>query len=118
MTTARELSLELALETERLAANMYARQVAHWIHKYDELLAEQLDVPATEWISANERKPLESDGTVAVLMDDGSVLTAWATYWHGASTGFAEWTHPYDVDDSIVTHWCHLPKPPTLTKGG
>ena len=68
----------------------------------------------TKWISANEQKPTESDGTVAVLMDDGSILTAWATYWPGASNKFAQWTHPFDVDDAIVTHWCKLPKLPSL----
>lgn len=34
--------LQLALETERSAANMYAKQVAHWIEKHDALLAQQL----------------------------------------------------------------------------
>lgn len=36
------LALQLALETERGAANLYAKQVAHWIGKHDELLAQQL----------------------------------------------------------------------------
>lgn len=30
-------ALQLALETEREAANLYAKQVAHWIEKHDEL---------------------------------------------------------------------------------
>lgn len=30
-------ALELALETERDAANLYAKQVAHWIEKHDAL---------------------------------------------------------------------------------
>jgi hypothetical protein len=30
-------ALELALETERDAANLYAKQVAHWIEKHDEV---------------------------------------------------------------------------------
>jgi hypothetical protein len=65
-----------------------------------------------EWIPVAERLPSEDDGTVAVLCDDGSVLTAWATYWHGASNKFAQWTHPFDVDDAQVTHWCPLPPLP------
>jgi hypothetical protein len=36
-------SLRLALETERSAANLYARQVAHWIGKHDALLEQQLE---------------------------------------------------------------------------
>ena len=36
-------ALQLALETERSAANMYAKQVAHWIEKHDALLAQQLE---------------------------------------------------------------------------
>lgn len=36
-------AMELALETERQAADRYARQVAHWIAKHDELLFQQLE---------------------------------------------------------------------------
>ena len=36
-------ALQLALETERDAANLYAKQVAHWIEKHDALLAQQLE---------------------------------------------------------------------------
>lgn len=58
------------------------------------------------WISVNERVPTERDGTVAVLCDDGAILTAWATYWHGARHEFAQWTFPHPDDgDSAVTHW-------------
>lgn len=35
--------LQLALETERDAANLYAKQVAHWIEKHDALLAQQME---------------------------------------------------------------------------
>ena len=35
-------ALQLALETERDAANLYAGQVAHWIGKHDALLEQQL----------------------------------------------------------------------------
>ena len=37
-------ALQLAFETERGAANLYAKQVAHWIEKHDALLAQQLEV--------------------------------------------------------------------------
>lgn len=37
-------ALQPALETERAAANLYAKQVAHWIEKHDALLAQQLEV--------------------------------------------------------------------------
>lgn len=36
-------ALQLALETERNAANLYAKQVAYWIEKHDALLAQQLE---------------------------------------------------------------------------
>ncbi len=36
-------ALQLAFETERDAANLYAKQVAHWIEKHDALLAQQLE---------------------------------------------------------------------------
>lgn len=35
-------ALQLALETERGAADLYAKQVAHWIGKHDALLEQQL----------------------------------------------------------------------------
>lgn len=62
------------------------------------------------WIPVSERLPMEDQGTVAVRMDDQSILTAWATYWHGSSNKFAQWTFPFDVDDAVVTHWCPLPE--------
>ena len=67
---------------------------------------------AASWTSVDDSFPLESDGTVAVLMDDGSVLTAWVTHWHDEFTEFAQWTHPFDVDDAQVTHWSKLPPLP------
>jgi len=41
-------ALTLALEVERDAANLYAKQVAHWVGKHDALLEQQLStsVPA------------------------------------------------------------------------
>ena len=42
-------ALQLAFETERLAANLYAKQVAHWIEKHDALLAQQLETKSQEW---------------------------------------------------------------------
>ena len=46
-------ALTLALETERSAANMYAKQVAHWIEKHDALLAQQLETVPQEWNDKN-----------------------------------------------------------------
>jgi hypothetical protein len=43
----------LALETERDAANLYAKQVAHWIEKHDALLAQQLETVPQEWNDKN-----------------------------------------------------------------
>lgn len=68
--------------------------------------------PMTEWVSAAERVPLESDGEVFVRFADGSIGTAWATYWHGASSDFAHWTHPDPDEDRAISHWM---KPPGIT---
>lgn len=65
----------------------------------------------TGWIKASDRVPLESDGEVFVRFTDGSVGTAWATYWHGASNGFAQWSHPDPEEDRTVAYWM---KPPML----
>lgn len=71
---------------------------------------------APEWIPVTERLPTAEDGVVAVLTDDGGILTAWASYWSGARTDFACWTFPHpDDDDSTVTHWA--PVPAALTTG-
>jgi ATP-dependent protease HslVU (ClpYQ) ATPase subunit len=46
-------ALTLAIEVERDAANLYARQVAHWIEKHDALLAQQLQTEPQEWNDKN-----------------------------------------------------------------
>jgi hypothetical protein len=76
------------------------------------LSAPQHSHEAPQWVAVSERLPGENQ-TVAVLTREGDTLTAWATYWHGASTGFAQWTFPHDDDaDSDVTHWAPLPQQP------
>jgi len=46
-------ALQLALEVERDAANLYAKQVAHWIGKHDALLEQQLATTSKEWNDEN-----------------------------------------------------------------
>ena len=46
-------ALTLAIEAERGAANLYAKQVAHWIEKHDALLAQQLETVPQEWNDKN-----------------------------------------------------------------
>lgn len=46
-------ALTLALETERDAANLYAKQVAHWIGKHDAILEQQLATVPQEWNDKN-----------------------------------------------------------------
>lgn len=67
-----------------------------------------------QWIAVGECLPAEDHGTVAVLFDDGHPGVAWATYWHGAKTGFACWTYPVDElgEGRTVTHWMPLPSAP------
>ena len=59
----------------------------------------------TGWIAVSDRLPIESDGEVLVRMRDGRPEIAWATYWHGANTGFAEWTFRDQDEDETPTHW-------------
>ena len=59
----------------------------------------------TGWIAVSDRLPIESDGEVLVRMQDGRPEIAWATYWHGANTGFAEWTFRDQDEDETPTHW-------------
>lgn len=75
---------------------------------------EALAAHLLNWIPVSARLPSENQGTVAVLFDDGQPGVAWATYWHGAKTGFACWTFPIDDlgDGRTVTHWFVLPTAP------
>lgn len=71
--------------------------------------ADALD--AKRWVSESDSKPLESDGEVFVRFSDGTFGIGWASYWHGASNDFAQWSHPDPDEDRTVTHWM---KPPTI----
>ena len=62
------------------------------------------------WIAVSDRLPLEADGEVLVRMRDGRHEIAWATYWHGANTGFAEWTFRDQDEDETPTHWMQIIK--------
>ncbi|WP_425318518.1 DUF551 domain-containing protein [Pseudomonas nitroreducens] len=79
-------------------------------HARGEALATHL----LNWIPVSARLPSEEQGTVAVLFDDGQPGVAWASYWHGAQTGFACWTFPLDElgEGRTVTHWFALPGAP------
>ena len=74
--------------------------------------AKQADaLDAERWVSESVTKPLESDGEVFVRFSDGTFGTGWASYWHGASDDFAQWSHPDPEEDRTVTHWM---KPPAI----
>ena len=64
----------------------------------------------TGWIAVSDRLPTEADGEVLVRMRDGRPEIAWATYWHGANTGFAEWTFRDQDEDETPTHWMTILK--------
>jgi hypothetical protein len=68
------------------------------------------------WIAVSDRLPLEDDGEVLVLMRDGRHEIAWATYWHGASNAFAQWTFRDPDEDETPTHWMKIAAAPE--KGG
>ena len=65
--------------------------------------------PLIDWIAVSERIPLESDGEVLVRMRDGRCEIAWATYWHGSSNAFAQWTFRDPDEDEAPTHWMPIP---------
>ena len=66
-----------------------------------------------EWIAASERLPLEAGGEVLVRMRDRTCGIAWATYWHGSSNDFAQWTfRDPDMGGEVPTHWMPLPAAP------
>ena len=65
------------------------------------------------WVKASDRVPLESDGEVFIRFTDGSIGTGWATYWHGASNGFAQWTFPDPDEDRTVLEWTKNPAAPS-----
>lgn len=69
----------------------------------------------TGWIAVSDRLPLEADGEVLARMRDGRHEIAWATYWHGANTGFAQWTFLDPDEDETPTHWMPLPAAPNGT---
>ncbi len=69
------------------------------------------EVDAERWVSESTAKPLESDGEVFVRFSDGTIGTGWASYRHGASSAFAQWSHPDPEEDRTVTHWM---KPPAI----
>lgn len=56
--------------------------------------------------------PQESDGEVLVRMPDGRPEIAWATYWHGASTGFAKWMFRDPDEDETPVAWMKIPAAP------
>lgn len=70
-------------------------------------LVERLPAPGamTPWINVADSLPQESDGEVFVRFTDGSIGTGWATYWHGASNAFAQWTFPDPDEERKVARW-------------
>ena len=91
-------ALQLALEVERDAANLYAKRVAHWIEKHDALLAQQLasedraqrdaehlaELRAYELTVANLREQLALPETVEVLLCDFCGCET-PDPWHGST---------------------------------
>ena len=71
---------------------------------------EQAEQEPVAWIAVSDMLPIESDGEVLVRMSDGRCEIAWATYWHGASNDFAQWTFRDPDEDETPTHWMRIPK--------
>lgn len=61
------------------------------------------------WVSVTTRVPLESDGEVFVRFTDGSIGVARASYWHGSSNEFAQWTFPDPDENRAVEFWAKNP---------
>lgn len=64
------------------------------------------------WTKAADQVPLEADGEVFIRFTEGSIGTGWATYWHGASNEFAQWTFPDPDEDRTVLEWTKNPATP------
>lgn len=64
---------------------------------------------APVWTPAST-PPKEEDGEVLVRMADGRCEIAWATYWHGSSNAFAQWTFRDPDEDEQPVEWMHIPK--------
>lgn len=61
-----------------------------------------------QWMPASEPPP-ESEGEVLVRMADGRCEIAWATYWHGSSDEFAQWTFRDPDEDEQPVAWMRIP---------
>ena len=84
--------------------------VTHWeLERFAALVRADERKPLTGWIAVSDQIPLESDGEVLVRMRDGRCEIAWATYWHGASNAFAQWTFRDPDEDEAPTHWMPIP---------
>jgi hypothetical protein len=68
------------------------------------------------WIAVGDRLP-DGNQTVALLMEDGVMLTGWAVYWH-PSGEFSEFVFPTgNPDDLKVLAWYPLPAPAATKEG-
>lgn len=78
---------------------------------------------APVWTPAST-PPKEEDDEVLVRMADGRCEIAWATYWHGSSNAFAQWTFRDPDEDEQPVEWMRIPKHcaaaphPTQTQAG
>lgn len=61
-----------------------------------------------QWSPAST-PPKESDGEVLVRMADGRCEIAWATYWHGSSNAFAQWTFRDPDEEETPVEWMLIP---------
>ena len=87
-----------------------------------ELLAKRLAQleQQTQWISVEERLPLEKDSgvvfdSVTVLVTDGSLVKT-AEYARGGAhidAPWSDWSMYCEIPASHITHWMPLPPPPT-----
>ena len=83
------------------------------LHDLTPLYAAPPTAQAGGWISAAERLPA---AYVTVLLTiDGKHITT-GEYMHNLSC-FSWDQHDDETDDSLVTHWMHLPPPPTSAEG-
>ena len=71
-------------------------------------LAPQPVVREPQWSPAST-PPKESDGEVLVRMADGRCEIAWATYWHGSSNAFAQWTFRDPDEEETPVEWMLIP---------
>ena len=82
-----------------------------------DLIAECFNDLAPQWVSVNDRLPIErTDGAhvqVSVLATDGENVCQINFHSGCTPTDWSEWSEYGDIEPALITHWQPLPLPPS-----